>query len=208
MVEDHLVSDERSRMAANLLLLAPPCEFHEVYNGSAVAQYTRDQMLQIQLPDCEYPTLITPISDLGSGRYFCPRTKQSFTLDHFKLAANDVKPTPDEGLYSSFSDIEPWRRSLESNLTDYCTEHFKNGAVSVYSTQTADGRFIIACIESHFSKNQSTGRWRSEWRVSMTDKPLGTTLEVHGIIKVQVSIFISFASISLQLSVASYFHCF
>ncbi|CAL8077055.1 unnamed protein product [Calicophoron daubneyi] len=206
MVEEEISPEERASLSARLLLLAPPCEFNEVLEdvktvsgcdqnvqkklAAATAQYNRDQMITVRLPGSEHNSLLSVHGDLDGGYFLCPRMHVSFYYDHLKQCVGDVtelKPNDAEG-----GDIqaEPWRFALESAATEYCLEHFPGGTVAVYApVARSNGRQLIMCMESHFSKHQSTGRWRSEWTVRMPDDLKGGIFPVHGVLKVQTHMY-------------------
>ncbi|VDQ09813.1 unnamed protein product [Trichobilharzia regenti] len=177
----------KAAICAKLVLLAPPCEFNEVLD----AQYNKDQMIHVKLPGCEHPSLITSYADLGSGYFMCPRSQQSFHFDHLKQTVSDVKSLDRSNVENIDHELEDWRHALQECATVYVNEHFPEGAVSVYALRLHDGaRSLVLCIESHFSKHQSTGRWRSEWIFKVIGQsPM--EFSVHGVIKVQVGVLLT-----------------
>ncbi|CAH8529910.1 unnamed protein product [Heterobilharzia americana] len=206
MVDEYATPEEKATLCARLVLLAPPCEFNEVLDdvrcisgddhqvqkklAAAIAQYNKDQMIHVKLPDSEYPTLITAFADLGNGYFMCPRSQVSFHFDHLKHIVSDVKSLDRNGVENMDYDLENWRRALEECATVYVNEHFPDGAVSVYALRLHDGaRSLVLCIESHFSKHQSTGRWRSEWTFKLLGQSPSTEFSVHGVIKVQTHLY-------------------
>jgi len=40
--------------------------------------------LPIKIENSDYPVLITQFNDLGSNKFYDPRSKQSFTFDHLR----------------------------------------------------------------------------------------------------------------------------
>ncbi|CAH8850574.1 unnamed protein product [Trichobilharzia szidati] len=205
MVDEYATPEEKAAICAKLVLLAPPCEFNEVLDdirsisgddhqiqkklAAAIAQYNKDQMIHVKLPGCEYPSLITSYADIGSGYFMCPRSQQSFHFDHLKQTVSDIKSLDRSNVENIDHELEDWRLALQECATVYVNEHFPEGAVSVYALRLHDGaRSLVLCIESHFSKHQSTGRWRSEWIFKLLGQsPM--EFSVHGIIKVQTHLY-------------------
>ncbi|TGZ70968.1 hypothetical protein CRM22_002886 [Opisthorchis felineus] len=206
MVEDTITPEERASISARLVLLAPPCEFNEVFEdvrvisgdhpttqkklAAATAQYNRDQMIPVKLPNAEYSSLITVHGDLGNGQFLCPRLHSTFHYDHLKQTASDIRCLDPNDADGGDTTAEPWRHALEVAITEYTLEHFPSGSVAVYAPAvTNEDRRLVACIVSQFRKHQSTGRWRSEWTIKIPDEPIGGTFSVHGVIKVQTHLY-------------------
>ncbi|CAH8557888.1 unnamed protein product [Schistosoma bovis] len=205
MVDGDITPEDKATICARLVLLAPPCEFNEVLDdircfvgddhhiheklAASVAQYNKDQMIHVKLPNCEYPTLITAYADLGDGYFMCPRSQLTFHFDHLKQTVSDVKSFDKSSFDNIDCDLESWRRALEDSATVYVNEHFPDGAVEVYALRSNDSaRCLVMCIESHFSKHQSTGRWRSEWTFKLVGQK-SMEFSVHGVIKVQTHLY-------------------
>ncbi|KAA0197625.1 F-actin-capping protein subunit alpha-2 [Fasciolopsis buskii] len=206
MVDECVTAEDRACVCARLALLAPPCEFPEVLDDiraicpenptvqkklvAAAAQYNRDQMLSVRLPNAQHSSLVTVHGDLGGGYFLCPRNHVSFHFDHLNQTVGDVNPLEPNDADGGDVISEPWRLALETAITEYTMEHFPRGTISVYAPAVKnDDRRLIACIESHFSKHQSTGRWRSEWTVLIPDDPSNSSFKVHGILKVQTHLY-------------------
>ena len=45
---------------------------------SSFAEYNRDQYIPAKILNSDYKCLITNVNDLGDGRFYDPRTRQSF----------------------------------------------------------------------------------------------------------------------------------
>ncbi|KAJ8888984.1 hypothetical protein PR048_008478 [Dryococelus australis] len=253
---DEPISDqEKVRIVTNFILHSPPGEFNEVFNdvrvllnndsllkegaSSAFAQYNKDQLTPVKIEGSDHKALITEYNDLGGGRFFDDRSKQSFKYDHLKKEAGDyqgltaLRPPNRRGrgitsshrkeirINTTIAQIlrsnlarphipapyttevlrptdletkrvprtpdpaaEPWRSGLETELTEYTLNHFKNGVCSVFGKSEAGTVVLMACIEDHqFQPNNYwNGRWRSQWCITLNSG----AVEMRGIVKVQV----------------------
>jgi len=194
--DDPISDQEKVRIVTNFILHSPPGEFNEVFNdvrvllnndsllkegaSSAFSQYNKDQLTPVKIEGSECKALITEHNDLGGGRFFDDRSRQSFKYDHLKKEASDYQSWTPEAT------VEPWRSAVESELTTYTVGHYKNGVCSVFGKRHQGGSTVIACIEDHqFQPNNYwNGRWRSQWCINL---PQGSApAELRGILKVQV----------------------
>lgn len=197
MASENQISDqEKVRIVSDFILHSPPGEFNEVFNdvrkllnnddllkegaGSAFAQYNKDQLTPVKIENAETPVLITEHNDLGSNRFFDPRSKQSFKFDHLRKDASDYQPhTPDPA-------AEPLRAALDAEFQLYTRNHYKDGVCSVVGKSLPGGVVqLAACIEDHQfqPKNYWNGRWRSNWTITVNGNSLA---ELKGVLKVQV----------------------
>ncbi|CAN8001689.1 unnamed protein product [Ixodes hexagonus] len=208
---DEPISDqEKVRIVSDFILLAPPGEFNEVFNdvrlllnndtllkegaSSAFAQYNKDQLTPVDVEGSDSKALITHYNDLGEGRFYDTRTRQSFRYDHLRKEASDYQ-THAGGSLGQGGDsaggaagyAETWRAALEEAWTQYAREHYRHGACAVYDRSTNSQEVtLVACLEDHQFQAQNfwNGRWRSVWTVNF---PTGaSSADVKGLVKVQV----------------------
>lgn len=194
---DEIITDqEKVRIVSDFILHSPPGEFNEVFNdvrkllnnddllkegaSGAFAQYNKDQLTPVKIDNSDSLVLITEYNDLGSNRFFDPRSKQSFKYDHLRKDASDYQPyTPD-------ATAEPWRAAVDTEFIQYTRNHYKDGVCSIYGRSQPGGVVTLtACIEDHQfqPKNFWNGRWRSQWFITLNGS---SAVEVRGILKVQV----------------------
>nr|CAG4644089.1 EOG090X08VX [Lepidurus arcticus] len=195
---DEPISDqEKVRIASDFIRHAPPGEFNEVFTdvrallnndnllkegvAGAFAAYNKDQLTPVKIVNSPKPALITEHNDLGGGRFFDPRSKQSFKYDHLRKEASDFQPwEPD-------ATAEAWREAFEAQMTEYTENHYRHGVCSVFGhSRGNDNVTLVGCIEDHQfqPKNYWNGRWRSQWSVSFS--PIGGNAELQGTLRVQV----------------------
>ena len=99
--------------------------------------------------------MITEYNELGSNRYYDPRSGQSFKYDHLKEEASECQSwTPDPT-------SEPWRSALEEVWTKYCADHYHNGISAVFGFSQSGQISLTACIEDH--QFQPKNYWYILW---------------------------------------------
>ena len=72
--------------------------------SAAVEQYNKDQFTSVRIPNSEYQALVTEHNSLGPGRFFDPRTKQSFKYDHYRREPSEFQ------VNFSFYFVAAWQR--------------------------------------------------------------------------------------------------
>lgn len=58
---------------------------------------------------------------LGGGRFFDPRTKQSFKYDHLRKEASDYQN------HEADANTESWRAALDIEAMAYTANHYRHG---------------------------------------------------------------------------------
>ncbi|RMX46779.1 hypothetical protein pdam_00021036 [Pocillopora damicornis] len=202
---DEPISDqEKVRIASDFIKHAPPGEFNEVFNdkdcffivdvrillnndsllkekaSSSFSAYNKEQFTPVKLEGANEQVLVTRHGELSDGRFYDPRSKQSFQYDHLRKEASNPSA------HSANPTAEAWRAAVEESVTSYVREHYPHGVCTVYGTMSGGSIKLIVCIEDHQFQPQNfwNGRWRSEWSVSF--QPSGGSVEVTGVLKVQV----------------------
>lgn len=151
--------------------------------GNINSRYNQDQFIQCELDGHSEPCLITEFNELSDGRYYDPRTKQSFKFDHLHFKSSDYEHYADTDMLS-----EPWRLQIEREFTHYVKVHYKSGACSVFGSSDQGHVTIVVCIEAHKFQpgNYWNARWRSRWAVTFQPTNQSNECEVDGVIKAQV----------------------
>lgn len=194
---DEPISDqEKVRIAADFIKHAPPGEFNEVFNdvrillnndsllkekaSSSFSAYNKEQFTPVKLEGANEQVLVTRHGELPDGRFYDPRSKQSFQYDHLRKEASDP------GAHSTNPTAEAWRAAVEESVTSYVRDRYPHGVCTVYGSSSGGTITLVVCIEDHQFQPQNfwNGRWRSEWSVSF--QPSGGNVEITGVLKVQV----------------------
>lgn len=117
----------------------------------------------------------------GGGRFYDPRTKQSFRYDHLRKEASDYQSYEPDQL------AEPWRAALDIETLAYTANHYRHGVSSVFGRSQNGQITLNVSIEDHQfqPKNFWNGRWRSQWHVTFTPGS-GSASEIKGVLKAQV----------------------
>ncbi|KAL5289092.1 CAPZA2 family protein [Megaselia abdita] len=198
MDENVAIGDqEKVRIVSDFILHSPPGEFNEVFNdvrellkndgllkegaSAAFAQYNKDQLTPVRIEGSDHSSIISEYSDLGGGRFYDPRTKQSFKYDHLRKEASDYQNHESDSL------TESWRSALDIEAMAYTANHYRHGVCAVFSRTQGSQITLTICIEDHQfqPKNFWNGRWRSQWHATFTPGS-NSAGELKGIFKVQV----------------------
>ncbi|VDP12308.1 unnamed protein product [Onchocerca flexuosa] len=196
MAEESVVcGDDNIRIVSSFLLHSPPGEFNEVFNdvrmllnndvllkngcAAAFAQYNKEQFIPVKLESVDKQTLITPFNEMPNGRFYDPRSRNSFKYEHLRKEATDIQA-------ESANDVscETWRKAVQEEADKYIESHYEDtGITAVFVNNDS----LTLCIESHRyqPKNFWNGRWRSQWTLPIADGRNGQC-EIKGIIKVHV----------------------
>lgn len=185
-------------MVSSFILHAPPGEFREVLDdvkgivrndclideqvSKVFPKYTKTQLTPVKLDCSDYAVILSNFNDIGGGRFVDPRSKKSFVYDHVTSAVSDILPwTPD-------SNAETWRAALEQEWTKYSSEHYHEGAGSVFSSFKDELVTLNACLEGHQFQPKKfwNGRWRSIWNISFNPRQTSEGAELKGSIKLHV----------------------
>jgi capping protein alpha len=196
---DEVISDQdKVRIVSDFILHAPPGEFNEVFNdvrellkndallkegaSAAFAQYNKDQLTPVRIDNSENKVLITEYNDLGSGRFYDPRSKQSFRYDHLRKEASDYQNLEADAT------AEHWRAALDIEAMTYTSNHYRHGVCSVFGRSQGQQITLTICIEDHQfqPKNYWNGRWRSQWNITFQPGNGSVSTELKGLLKVQV----------------------
>lgn len=186
----------QTEMVSSFILHAPPGEFLEVLDdvkgivrndklideqvSKVFPKYTKTQLTPVKIDGSDYSVILSNFNDIN-GRFVDPRSKRSFIYDHVTGAVSDILPwNPD-------AEAETWRSALELEWTKYSTEHYHEGAGSVFSSYKHDSVTLNACLEGHQFQPKKfwNGRWRSVWNITF-DPSKDKQAELKGLIRLHV----------------------
>jgi len=182
-------------MVSSFILNAPPGELVEVLEAvkgivrdekiindqvsKVLPKYTKTQLTPVNLEGSDHAVILSNFNDIG-GIFVDPRSKKSFTYDHVTGSISNIEPwEPD-------ATAETWRFALEQEWTKYSSEHYHEGAGSVFSSVSDDVITLNACLEGHQFQPKKfwNGRWRSVWNISF--HPSAKQAELNGLIRLHV----------------------
>lgn len=186
-----------AEMVSSFILQAPPGEFLEVLDdvkgivkndrlideqvSKVFPKYIKTQLTPVKIDGSDHSAILCNFNDIGNGRFADPRTKKSFIYDPVTGAVSDLQPWTPE------ADAEPWRAALEQVWTEYSSEHYHEGAGSVFSSVKDDIITLNACLEGHQFQPKKfwNGRWRSVWTLSFNPQK-AKQAQLNGIIRLHV----------------------
>lgn len=194
-------------MVSSFILHSPPGEFLEVLDdvkgivrndqlideqvSKVFPKYTKTQLTPVKIEGCEHAVILSNFNDIG-GRFIDPRTKRSFAYDHVTGVVSDILPwtLPDAG--STAEIVELWRSGLEQEWTKYSSEHYHEGAGSVFASSSGSKSdelniTLNACLEGHQFQPKKfwNGRWRSVWSLSFNPSK-DKQAQLEGLIRLHV----------------------
>ncbi|VDD89253.1 unnamed protein product [Enterobius vermicularis] len=193
--EAQVIEVDKVRIVSNFLKHAPPGEFNEVFNdvrmllnndsllkegcATAFAEYNKEQFVPVKLEGVEKQSLITNFNELAEGRFFDPRSKNSFKYDHLRKEATDMRL--EEALED---DNDSWRKAMQEEADKYINSHYLDTGIAAVFVNNG---IITLCIESHRfqPKNFWNGRWRSQYVLPVGEGKSGSQ-DLKGTIKAQV----------------------
>ncbi|KAJ3288022.1 hypothetical protein HK104_008365 [Borealophlyctis nickersoniae] len=179
--------EEKLRIVTSFLLDSPPGEINDVFNdvrvlldddallqrhiGDIFAQYNTQQLVAVSVPGQSHQVIIASEGQLDGNRFYDPRSKQAFAVDHVRQAASDPEPVEQD------SPNEPLRAAMEEAGLKYLAEHYPDGVISVFD----DGQTLtVAIVDSKYNPNNFwNGRWRSVWRTSPSTGELKGELKIN-----------------------------
>lgn len=183
-------------MVSSFILHAPPGELLEVLDdvkgivrndrlideqvSKVFSKYTKTQLTPVKIDGSDYAVILSNFNDIN-GRFVDPRSKRSFVYDHVTGVVSDIQAwNPD-------AEAEVWRFALESEWTKYSSEHYHEGAGSVFSSYKNGVVTLNACLEGHQFQPKKfwNGRWRSVWNISF-DPTKDKQAELRGLIRLHV----------------------
>lgn len=185
-----------AEMVSSFILHAPPGEFLEVLDdvkgivnddrlideqvSKVFPKYTKSQLTPIKFDGSDQAVILSNFNDID-GRFVDPRSKKSFVYNHVSGAVTDIQSwEPEAG-------AESWRSALDQEWTKYSSEHYHEGAGSVFSL-FKDGLVTLnACLEGHQFQPKKfwNGRWRSVWNISFNPSK-DKQVELKGLIRLHV----------------------
>ncbi|ESK83084.1 capping protein (actin filament) muscle z- alpha 2 [Moniliophthora roreri MCA 2997] len=181
-------TNARIEAACGFLLQSPPGEINDVLNDvrniisdddslqegvlPALREYNLEQFITVDVPGTEHQSVISeaariPGSEDGEERWLDPRSRTTFAFNHLTLEASDPQPFEPE------ENAEPLRSTLEKATITYLTAHFHDGVCSVFAAKDSANKFTIQVVANKYNpSNYWSGRWRSEYIVSLDDNTI------------------------------------
>jgi len=139
--------DEIKQIANSFLLASPPGEFMEVVtdvrglladdsiiNDTAPAtfrEWNTDQMLQVKSPAGNHEVLISKFGEVNDSEYLDPRGGVVVQFDHIRqqvVGSRNISGELDQS-------IESYRSAFDAAAAQYVSEHYQNGATTIYGSK-------------------------------------------------------------------------
>lgn len=93
--------------------------------NSSFSAYNKEQFTPVKLEGANEQVLVTRHGELSDGRFYDPRSKQSFQYDHLRKEASNPSA------HSANPTAEAWRAAVEESVTSYVREHYPHGVCTV-----------------------------------------------------------------------------
>lgn len=124
-------------------------------------EYNTDQMVAVQSPGQPHLVLITKEGEVKPGEYLDPRAKLVVLYDHIRQEVTGSRAAGPE----ICQPVEPYRAAVDQASMQYLSDHYKDGACTVYGKQEGGKNVITVCVSAaKFNpRNFWNGRWRSKW---------------------------------------------
>lgn len=186
----------RADMLSSFILHAPPGEFIEVLDdvkgivrddrlideqvSKVFPKYTKSQLTPVTIDGSEKAVILSNFNSIDD-RFVDPRARISFVYDHVTGAVSDVAP------WQPVVDAEEWRAALDQEWIGYSSEHYHQGAGSVFSSYKDNVVTLNACLEGHQFQPKKfwNGRWRSVWSISFNPSQ-DKKAQLKGLIRLHV----------------------
>jgi len=146
-------------------------------------EYNTEQFITVPSPAKGHQVLITKFGEVSDSEYLDPRGGYVLSFDHIRQ-----ETTGSRGISGELDhDVEPYRSAFDDHSVSYVTEHYQNGATTVYGSRADNGHYAVTvCISSskYNPQNFWNGRWRSLWSITFSSN--GGQATLIGTIKVTV----------------------
>ncbi|KAJ3438695.1 f-actin-capping protein subunit alpha [Anaeramoeba flamelloides] len=190
--------EEKLKIAVHFMLSSPPGEINEVLTDvrvlldndnllnqtalSAFREYNKSQMFATELPELDYPLLITEYGELSPNTYLDPRSKRVYSFDHIQQTfSGEFREAENSEIFSA---VEDYRSAIDMAINQYVFEYFADHSATVYEQK---GKEIVICISAkkYSPQNYWNGTWRSVWKINIKN---GKT-KMKGTIKTLVHLY-------------------
>eukprot|EP00300_Choanocystis_sp_HF-7_P031333 c4058_g1_i1.p1 GENE.c4058_g1_i1~~c4058_g1_i1.p1 ORF type:complete len:293 (-),score=64.40 c4058_g1_i1:74-952(-) len=200
-----LSEKEQAKILRHFLLNSPPGQFNHVERNlrklvpgdlldrslpGIAKRYNEEQCLPQSVPDTDEKIVICKdglIPDT-TNEYLDPNTKTVVIYDHIKKSAEGKRAANDSELPPS--DVEPFRAKVDAAFKEFIARSFIDGASSVHTKRTEDGKFLLSASMSAARVNLAN-RWsgRSRANYSCTFVPGETSVDCAGKLTIKVHYF-------------------